>query len=437
MAITFEQFFSAIAEQESGGNYNAKGVYVNGDRAYGKYQIMGANIPSWTKKYLGYSMTPQQFLNSPSAQEKVAKGVLKGYFNKYGARGAASAWYSGNPSLHNSTKSQPGGPSIKGYVDSVLAKAAKYPPGGGTSSGSVKSSSSGGSTAAPMSREETAESYGFMLDLFDSVPELKKLFNKAVKAGWSPSKFQAELRDTKWWKKTPESARKFLTLQYGDPATAKQQVYQMQVKIAQMAKALGLSGASASGANMKSIAMQAIMGGWDDSRIRYDLGRRLVFSRNNRVGEAGENTDKIEEFAYNMGIEMADGWIGSRVKAIAQGTMTLQDVESDLRKLAKTQFPQWSKQLDSGQTVADIASPYFSSMVQILELPAGSVNLFDPLIKKSLQYKDPQTGQNAVKPLWQFENELRADNRWKGTQNAQDSLMQVAHQVLADFGVKN
>jgi hypothetical protein len=41
-----------------------------------------------------------------------------------------------------------------------------------------------------------------------------------------------------------------------------------------------------------------------------------------------------------------------------------------------------------------------------------------------------------AKPLWQFENELRSDPRWKKTQNAQDSLMQVGHQVLADFGLK-
>lgn len=434
MAITFAQFYSAIAEQESGGNYGAKGVLVNGDRAYGKYQIMGANIPSWTKQYLGYSMTPAQFLASPAAQEKVAKGKLKSYFDKYGARGAASAWYSGNASLHNSTKSQPGGPSIKGYVDSVIAKAAKYPAGGGTSSGSVSSSSGGGGTVQKMSKAETAESYGFMLELFESNSELKKLFDKAVKGGWTPSKFQAQLRDTKWWKSTSESARKFLTLQYGDPATANQQISQMQVKVAQMTKALG---GNAAGKDMKALAIKAIMNGWDDSMLRYQIGRVLPLKGDIRPGEAGEAIDKLSEYAYNMGVTMTPEWFDLAARKIVSGMATQQDYEDTIRKSAKTLFPQWAKQLDSGQSVADIASPYFSSMVQILELPSGSVNLFDPLIKKSLQYKDPQTGANAVKPLWQFENDLRQDNRWKGTQNAQNSMMQVAHQVLADFGVKN
>ena len=52
---TFEQFFSAISEQESNGRYNAVGVWVNGHRAYGKYQVMDFNIPSWTRQVYNVS----------------------------------------------------------------------------------------------------------------------------------------------------------------------------------------------------------------------------------------------------------------------------------------------------------------------------------------------------------------------------------------------
>ena len=42
-------YASAISSIESGGNYQEKGpVTSSGDRAYGKYQIMGQNIPGWT-----------------------------------------------------------------------------------------------------------------------------------------------------------------------------------------------------------------------------------------------------------------------------------------------------------------------------------------------------------------------------------------------------
>ena len=48
VAITFEQFFRAIVEQESGGDYDAVGVMTSYGRAYGKYQVLESNIPGWT-----------------------------------------------------------------------------------------------------------------------------------------------------------------------------------------------------------------------------------------------------------------------------------------------------------------------------------------------------------------------------------------------------
>ncbi len=436
MAITFEQFFSAISEQESGGNYKAVGVPVDGDRAYGKYQVMGANIPSWTKQYLGKSLTPQQFLNDPKAQEAVARGKLKGYFNKYGAAGAASMWYSGQP---DSTKTY-GNPPVYKYVNSVIAKAGKYPAGGGKSTSTSSASSGGGTTAKepdPLSRSELAETYGFIDTLFDSVPELKTLFAKAVKGQWAASKFQAELRDTKWWKTKSSTARDFLMLQYGDPATAKQKLAQADVKVRQMAEQLGIRAGTGIEKQLKKWALNVAMDGYDDSQLRWSMGQWLNFSGDVRQGEGGEVMDKLREYAYNMGVTMTGKWYADGVRSIVSGRATQQDYEDTLRRQAKTIYAQWGKEIDAGQSVADIAAPYFSSMAQILELPAGSINLFDPTIKKALQNKDKVTGASSVKPLWQFENELRSDNRWKGTQNAQNSMMQIAHQVLADFGVKN
>lgn len=117
----FNSFFSAIAQQESGGNYSA----VNGSSgALGKYQIMPANVPAWSQQYLGVKWTTSQFLGDPSKQDALARAVLQDYYDKYGARGAAAAWYSGNPAKANDYTPQKGGyPSIGEYVDQVLGKA--------------------------------------------------------------------------------------------------------------------------------------------------------------------------------------------------------------------------------------------------------------------------------------------------------------------------
>lgn len=428
---TFEQFFSAISEQESGGRYNAVGVWVNGHRAYGKYQVMDFNIPSWTKKHYGKSLTPQQFLNNPKAQEAVARGVLQGYYNKYGARGAASAWYSGNPNLHMSTSSQPGGPSIKGYVDSVISKAYKYPSGGSSSNFST------GSTATPkLSSAELAEQYGFVSSFLNSNKELKKLFQDAVSGGWSADKFQAKLRNTKWWKTHSKDEREWLLQLKADPATAKQEMSQAKVKTKQLANQMGMVMTKDIQKYLDKAAYNMAALGWDEGQLRYYLGQYVSFKGETLQGEGGETINEMREYAYSMGVQLGDSWYTDRARNVLRGVATIQDYKSEIMNKAKAAFPQWTKQIEAGQSVADIASPYMQSMAQILELPSGSVNLFDSTIKKALNYKNPSTLQNEAKPLWQFENELRSDPRWKKTKNAQDSLFQVGHQVLADFGFK-
>src|SRR5690242_14824625 len=97
MALTFEQFMQGISIQESGGSYSA----VNrGSGALGKYQVMPSNVAGWSRQVLGYSISPSTFLHSPSLQEQIVRGILKGYFDKWGPRGAAAAWYAG-PGNHN------------------------------------------------------------------------------------------------------------------------------------------------------------------------------------------------------------------------------------------------------------------------------------------------------------------------------------------------
>ena len=105
-----EAFRAAIIGKESGGNYNA----VNPDSgALGIGQVMPENVGPWTQRYLGVTLTPQEFLNDRTAQDAVVNGRFRdmladqaaaGYKGEEAIRRAAAVWYSGDGNLWNYNK---------------------------------------------------------------------------------------------------------------------------------------------------------------------------------------------------------------------------------------------------------------------------------------------------------------------------------------------
>ena len=122
----FEALVNAIGGQESegSGGYNAKNGRTD---ASGKYQILPSNWPSWAEE-AGLSADAPM---TPENQEIVARHKLREYYDKYGARGAAIAWYGGEGALNYSdealNRKQGNGnePSINEYANDVMSRMGK------------------------------------------------------------------------------------------------------------------------------------------------------------------------------------------------------------------------------------------------------------------------------------------------------------------------
>lgn len=108
------QFLWAEGQQESGGNYHA----VNpGSGALGRWQVMPENLPGWAHQCGLPVVSREQYLASATYQDKMVYCILGGYYDHYGAAGAASMWYSGQPNY----RATYGDPPVYKYVDDVLA----------------------------------------------------------------------------------------------------------------------------------------------------------------------------------------------------------------------------------------------------------------------------------------------------------------------------
>ncbi|MDT0442317.1 hypothetical protein [Streptomyces johnsoniae] len=428
MAVTFEQFFAAIAQQESGNRYSAVGPQTRYGRAYGKYQVLAPNIGPWTQQYYGKRLSAQQFLNNPQAQEAVARGKLRSYWNKYGARGAASAWYSGNPNLHMSTRAQSGGPSIKGYVDSVLRIAS------GINPGAAQTSAQATTYSAPetprMTVSEQAESFGLSLRLVNSNKELKRLFDKAVAGSWSPDRFQAALRNTKWWRGQSSTLREYVTLRYTDPATWKQNRDNAYAAMKSLAARVGVKGIS-SGTLWDAVYNKLALG-WDDARLQNWFGSKISFTHGQAWGDSAAVWDDLHDLAYQMGMKYSLSWYENATRKIASGKSTIAEHETYIRRQSAGRYAAYASQIKAGMSVQDLAAPFIEAVSRILELPETDLDaISNSHISKAMRGRD----DGLPTPMWEFENSLRNDPKWRKTKNAQDSMMGVAHQVLRDFGM--
>jgi hypothetical protein len=81
-----DRFMAAVAKVESGGDYYA--VNPNSG-AYGKYQILPSNWPSWADKYLGSSSAKP----TPQNQEIVARGKFQDLYEWLGAWRQVAYWW--------------------------------------------------------------------------------------------------------------------------------------------------------------------------------------------------------------------------------------------------------------------------------------------------------------------------------------------------------
>lgn len=94
--VTPEMRRAAIKSIESGGRYDAVGPrHPKLGRALGAYQVMEANLPTWTKAAIGREVDAETFLRSPQIQDAVFDRVFGGYAERFGESGAAEAWFAG------------------------------------------------------------------------------------------------------------------------------------------------------------------------------------------------------------------------------------------------------------------------------------------------------------------------------------------------------
>jgi hypothetical protein len=176
-----------------------------------------------------------------------------------------------------------------------------------------------------------------------------------------------------------------------------------------------------------------------DSGMSDDQLKDFIVSSGLVTGYGGDvlgDTSSLKSYANSFGVikYLDEKYWAQKSQDLFLGNTTTEDIEEEVRNLAASAFPGYTDQIKAGISVDSLASAYKGSMASVLERDSDSITYDDPRLRAALQYVGPD-GKPAVKPLWQFEKELRMTPEWEKTNNARTSVDNLAYKVLNDMGL--
>jgi len=148
------------------------------------------------------------------------------------------------------------------------------------------------------------------------------------------------------------------------------------------------------------------------------------------------DTSSLKSYANSFGVSkyLGDAYWKQKSTDLFTGNTTIEDIQAEIRTTAASAFPGYADQINNGISVDAIGSSYKGAMANILERDADSITFEDPILRSALQYIGPD-GKPSVKPLWQFEKELKSRPEWEYTNNGRDTIDSLTLRVFQNMGI--
>jgi hypothetical protein len=274
--------------------------------------------------------------------------------------------------------------------------------------------------------ESVATAYGITADLIRAFPELQKVYD-LYKAG-DLTQAELEYYKTGYYRGLTVTSKNRAGQKASQPGVYTQGLEAFKVE--QRKRLIG-KGINLDETTFNSVIQDAYDKGLDDAQI--DLQALSKF-KGTIGGETLGRVQTLEEYAKSFGMSYSPTTLNSWSQGLVSGTNTIFDIQEKIRRDAASAYPVFADDINKGTSVDALASAYKSSMSTILEIDADTISYNDPTFRRALQYVGAD-GKPALKPIWQFEAELRQDPRWDLTDNARATADSLSLKVLRDMGV--
>ena len=124
-----------------------------------------------------------------------------------------------------------------------------------------------------------------------------------------------------------------------------------------------------------------------------------------------------------------------QIEKVLSGQMTIEDLNSSQREIAKGKYQHLSSMLDKGLTMEEITASYRSQAAAMLEVDEATIDMGSAKFESAYSYGDAGTPQRLM-TAGEWERMIRSDNRygWNKTENAKKEARQLGQSLAAAFG---
>lgn len=286
--------------------------------------------------------------------------------------------------------------------------------------------------AAREQRLANRQKFSWLNRVVGTDAELKKLFTNAVNGNWDDTRFNAALRETNWFRTHGEAWRQAQVQKATDPKAYEEALAKQRSSIATVAANLGLT---LTADELADMARAAYHTAWDNNQIVQKLTPKMDSSN----GIVLDSAESIRSFAARQGVSMTDAFYNSAAREIAgatalggdAGRAKMAEFEQQIRGIAASTWPAFAADIKEGKDVSVLADAWVKKAQDLLE--DSTIDLKDQAVKAALQAVDAE-GKPGVVPMYQFEKQLRKDDRWMKTQNGQETVSRAGRYILEQWG---
>lgn len=278
--------------------------------------------------------------------------------------------------------------------------------------------------------------YGWIVELYDAIPELKSTIDTAVSEKWTAERFQDAIKSTAWWKTTESSERKYIEEQTTDPATLQAKIERKKGEISAF---VAKGGYTLGDAALTTLATQSVKFGWDtNQQVRY-IGAEIV--RTGTTGTSGTpaiqgaDAATIRSLASQYGLQLSEDSLKNYTEGLISGSVTQEQIKQNFKMDAANLYPSLKAQLDAGRTVDQVVAPYKTTAANVLGISPDTIDFSDPnKWGRLLSYSDPKNNENRLMNLSEWGSYLRTLPEWQETDDAKMLYRDLASTIVRGFG---